>query len=201
MTSLRVGVLGLQGGVAEHGELLKQLGAQVEWIRRPEQLTGPDGVRVDALVLPGGESSVVDKLTRRLELAEPMRQLIVAGLPTLGTCAGLIMLAVQVVDPAPGQQSLGVLDVTVRRNAWGRQTESAEVALSTVWGAASVAFIRAPGIERVGAGVEVLARRDGAVVGVRQGTVTGLAFHPELTGDTLFHRQLLTDAVGLAESA
>ena len=201
MTALRVGVLGLQGGVAEHGELLRQLGAQVEWIRRPEQLTGPDGARVDALVLPGGESSVVDKLTRRLELAGPLRELIVAGLPTLGTCAGLIMLATQIADPAPGQQSLGVLDVTVRRNAWGRQTESAELALSTVWGEVSAAFIRAPGIERVGAGVQVLARRGDAAVGVRKGSITGLAFHPELTGETLFHRRLLADAVGVAASA
>jgi len=196
-----VGVLGLQGGVAEHRRLLESLGVEVAWIRRPDQVIGPDGARIDALVLPGGESSTLDKLTRRLELADPLRELIVSGLPTLGTCAGLIMLAAQITDPAPGQRSLQMLDVTVRRNAWGRQSESAEVVLSTVWGDASVAFIRAPGIERIGAGVEVLARRRDAVVGVRQGSITGLAFHPELTGETLFHRRLLADVRGFAQTA
>lgn len=201
VTVPRVGVLALQGGVAEHRRLLEQLGASVVRVRRPQDLTGPDGARVDALVLPGGESSTIDRLTRMFDLAEPLVELIGAGVPTMGTCAGLIMLAGEIADPAPDQRSLGVVDVTVRRNAWGRQLASAEVVLDTRWGPASVAFIRAPGIERVGADVEVLARYDGAVVAVRQGTITGLAFHPELTGEPLFHQRLLADARGLARTA
>lgn len=187
----RVGVLALQGGVREHAELLGELGASVTYVRTPADLVGADGVRVDALVLPGGESSTIDRLLRIFELFEPLRDAVAAGLPTLGTCAGLITLAATVEDPAPGQRSLGVLDVDVRRNAFGSQVDSAEVALETTLGPASVAFIRAPQVTRVGAGVEVLARREDAVVAVRQGAITGIAFHPELTGEPVFHRALL----------
>ena len=197
----RVGLLALQGGVAEHRRLLEGLGADVALVRRPQDLVGPDGCRVDALVLPGGESSTIDRLTRLFELAEPLRDLIAAGLPTLGTCAGLIMLAREITDPAPGQGSLGVLDVAVRRNAWGRQLASAEVTLATAWGEAKVAFIRAPAVEQIGIGVEVLARHHDHVVAVRQEHIVGLAFHPELTGEPLFHRRLLRDASGLARTA
>ena len=194
MTAPRVGVVALQGGVREHERLLVALGATVVPLRRPEDLAGPDGLRVDAVVLPGGESSAIDRLLRVFGLGEPLRAAIADGLPALGTCAGLILLATDVLDPAPGQGSLGVLDVSVRRNAFGRQLDSAEVHLDTAWGPADVAFVRAPAVERVGPGVEVIARRDDRVVGVRQGLVTGLSFHPELTGEPLFHRRLLADA-------
>jgi len=187
----RVGVLALQGGVREHAELLIGLGASVSYLRTPSDLVGADGVRVDALVLPGGESSTIDRLLRIFGLFEPLRDAVAAGLPTLGTCAGLVLLAKRVLDPAPGQQSLGVLDVDVRRNAFGSQVDSAEVHLDTTLGPAEVAFIRAPRVERVGPGVEVLTRRDDAVVAVRQGPITAISFHPELTGEPLFHRALL----------
>ncbi len=189
--SRTVGVLALQGGVREHAGLLTALGASVSYLRTPADLVGPDGYRVDALVLPGGESSTIDRLLRTFGLFEPLRDAVTAGLPTLGTCAGLVLLAREVLDPAPGQQSLGVMDVAVRRNAFGSQVDSAEVTLDTALGAARVAFIRAPRVERVDEGVDVLATRGDAVVAVRQSAITGVAFHPELTGDTLFHAALL----------
>lgn len=188
---MRVGVLALQGGVREHCVLLAAMGAEPVRIRRPDDLIGPDGLRVDAVVLPGGESSVIDRLIRSVGLHEPLRRTIAGGLPTLATCAGLILLARDVLDGAPGQQSLGVLDVGVRRNAFGSQLASAEVRLSTAWGPADVAFIRAPAIERVGADVQVLAEHAGRVVAVTAGAMIGLACHPELTGEQLFHRRLL----------
>ncbi|WP_416442711.1 pyridoxal 5'-phosphate synthase glutaminase subunit PdxT [Leucobacter sp. HNU] len=123
---LRAGVLALQGGVAEHARMLERLGAEVSLVRRERDLAGPDGPRLDALVLPGGESSTQDRLLRLLDLAEPLRAAISGGLPTLGTCAGLILLAREVLDPAPDQRSLGFLDVAVRRNAFGAQLASAE---------------------------------------------------------------------------
>ncbi len=188
-----VGVLALQGGVREHQLLLDSLGVRVALLRTPADLTGPDGLRVDALVLPGGESSTIDRLLRSFGLFDPLRAAIADGLPTLGTCAGLVLLADRVLDPAPGQQSLAVLDVTVQRNGFGPQVDSAEVDLATTLGPARVAFIRAPRVTGVGRGVEVLARRGDAVVGVRKGSITGISFHPELTGETLFHRRLLAD--------
>ncbi len=192
--SLTVGVLGLQGGVSEHVELLADLGVQTSLLRKPSDLIGADGLRVDALVLPGGESSVIDRLLRTFDLFEPLRGAIVDGLPTLGTCAGLILLATKVVDPAPGQGSLAVLDAAVRRNAFGSQVDSAETELETTDGPVKVAFIRAPRVLDVGPGVSVIARRGESIVGVRQGAITGLAFHPEVTGETRFHRRLLADA-------
>lgn len=196
-----VGVLALQGGVAEHASLLEELGAQVVLVKRPEQLVG-----LDALVLPGGESTTIDRLTRIFGLRQPLIDAIASGLPTLGTCAGLILLAREIEDPAAGQQTLGLLDVTVRRNAFGSQVDSAETELA--WGSAGAdgfgqlteaggqvpvraAFIRAPIVTRVGEGVTVLARHDGQVVGVQQGHLLGISFHPELTGDTTVHEALL----------
>jgi len=196
-----VGLLALQGGVREHRNLLEHLGARVTLIRRPADLAGPDGLRVDAVVLPGGESSTIDTLLRTFGLFDPLRDAIGAGLPTLGTCAGLVLLAREVVDPAPGQQSLGVLDVSVQRNALGPQVDSAEVGLATGLGAVRVAFIRAPVVTRLGVGVETLAVRDGRVVAVRQGVVTGIAFHPELTREPAFHRALLLEAGRSAPAA
>lgn len=145
MNSPRIGVVALQGGVREHVDLLAGLGATTALLRRPDDLVGPDGWRVDALVLPGGESSTIDRLLRVFGLGDPLAAAIADGLPTLGTCAGLIQLAARIEDPAPGQGSLGILDVTVARNAFGRQIDSAEVELATAWGPARVAFIRAPG--------------------------------------------------------
>lgn len=202
-----VGVLALQGGVAEHASLLEKLGAQVVLVKRPEQLEG-----LDALVLPGGESTTIDRLTRIFGLHQPLIDAIAGGLPTLGTCAGLILLAREVEDPSAGQQTLGLLDVTVRRNAFGSQVDSAETELT--WGTTGAdgagqltgaggqvpvraAFIRAPIVTRVGADVTVLARHARQVVGVQQGHLLGISFHPELTGDTTVHRALL----GLASRA
>ena len=186
-----VGLVALQGGVREHRLMLEGLGARVVPLRSGDDLVGPDGVRVDAVLLPGGESSTIDKLLRMFDLFEPLRASIAAGLPALGTCAGLVLLAADVDDRAPGQRSLGLLDVTVRRNALGSQVDSAETELASTLGPLRVAFIRAPIVTRVGPGVDVLARRDEHVVAVRQGTITGIAFHPELTGETVFHRRLL----------
>jgi len=200
--STTVGVLGLQGGVSEHVELLDSLGVRTCLLRSPSDLLGADGLRVDAVVLPGGESSVIDRLLRTFGLFDPLRAAIGAGLPTLGTCAGLILLADKVLDPAPGQQSLAVLDATVRRNAFGSQVDSAEVDLETSDGPVKVAFIRAPQVVATGPAVAVIARRGEAIVGVRQGAITGLAFHPEVTGEARFHRRLIADAgaTALAEA-
>ncbi|GAB2537124.1 pyridoxal 5'-phosphate synthase glutaminase subunit PdxT [Brachybacterium huguangmaarense] len=193
MSPARVGVLAVQGGVREHADLLSGLGADVVLVRRPTQLED-----LDALVLPGGESSTIDRLTRILGLREPLRAAIGEGLPTLGTCAGLILLAETVVDPAPDQQSLGALPVTVRRNAFGRQVDSSEEEIATTLGPVRAAFIRAPQVVEAGEGVEVIARRGGDVedpsapiVGVRAGSLLGISFHPELTGDPTIHRALL----------
>lgn len=188
----RVGVLALQGGVREHIDALASLEALPVPIRRPADLVGPDGVRVDALVLPGGESSVLDRLARIFGLIDPLRDAIEQGLPTLGTCAGLILLARQIKNPAPGQGGLGVLDVAVDRNAFGRQVDSEVAQLQTIWGPVRAAFIRAPRIVRVGQGVIEAARHRGQVVAVEQGNVIGIAFHPELTGDATVHRRLLS---------
>lgn len=184
----RVGVLALQGGVAEHARMLRGLGAEPVLVKRAQELAG-----LDAIVLPGGESSTVDRLLRLFELHEPLRDAVLGGLPTLGTCAGLILLSSAIEDPAPGQQTLQVLDVTVSRNAFGPQTASEEVVLA--WGddgaTVRAAFIRAPIVTRVGEGVEVLARHRGVVVAVASGNVVGISFHPELTGETTVHEHLL----------
>lgn len=194
--SATVGVLALQGGVREHRDLLEGLGARVTLVRQPGDLVGPDGPRLDALVLPGGESSTIDKLLQIFDLFDVLRATIGAGLPTLGTCAGLVLLADEVLDPAPGQRSLKALDVTVRRNAFGPQVNSACAGVKTTLGRVQVAFIRAPVVTRLGPGVEVLAVHSGKVVGVRQGCVTGISFHPELTGESAFHSALLATAAG-----
>ena len=196
-----VGVLALQGGVREHVRLLDELGARTTLVRVPSDLEGPDGLRVDSLVLPGGESSTIDRLLRGFGTFDPLREAVAAGLPTLGTCAGLVLLAREVLDAAPGQRSLGLLDVAVRRNAFGPQVDSAEVELDTTLGPARVAFIRAPSVESTGPQVEVLARHRQSIVAVRQGVVTGIAFHPELTGEPLFHRALLAFGRGPRGSA
>ncbi|MGO2746472.1 pyridoxal 5'-phosphate synthase glutaminase subunit PdxT [Microbacterium sp.] len=192
--SPRVGILALQGDVREHEHVLQGLGADTVRVRRPEELNA-----VDALVIPGGESTVIDKLSRAFGLREPIRSAMRDGMPMLGTCAGLIMLADTVTDAVGGQETFGGLDVTVQRNAFGRQTESFEVELDVpVLGAPPVraAFIRGPVITDVGPGATILAAlADGRVVAVEQGVLFGLSFHPEITGETRFHERLLAAAM------
>jgi pyridoxal 5'-phosphate synthase pdxT subunit len=186
----RVGVLALQGDVREHLAVLARLGAEAVPVRREAELAAVDG-----LVIPGGESSVMDKLSRITGLREPLRERIAAGLPVFGTCAGLIMLADDLLDAIEGQRTLGGLDATVRRNAFGRQNDSFEADLDVPeLGAPAVhaVFIRAPAVERVGPGVRVLATApDGRAVAIEQGALLGTAFHPEATGETRFHERLL----------
>ncbi|MCP2030815.1 5'-phosphate synthase pdxT subunit [Okibacterium sp. HSC-33S16] len=185
-----VGVLALQGDFREHANVLRGLGADVTLVRRPEELAAVDG-----LVIPGGESSVMDKLSRTFGLAEPLKEAIDAGLPVYGTCAGLIMLADTIVDGIRGQRSLGGLDVAVRRNAFGSQGDSFETDLDVPalgWHPLHAVFIRAPIVESVGPRAKPLAAlTDGRVVAVEQGNLLGTSFHPEVTGDTRFHEYFL----------
>ena len=185
-----VGVLALQGDFREHLAVLGALGADARPIRRPEEIA-----EIDGLVIPGGESSVIDKLSRMFGLADPLKAAIAAGLPVYGTCAGLIMLADDILDSITGQQGLGGFDIAVRRNAFGSQVDSFETDLDIpVLGDPPVhaVFIRAPVVESVGADVEVLAALDdGRIVAVQQGNLLGTSFHPEMTGETRFHKHFL----------
>jgi 5'-phosphate synthase pdxT subunit len=182
-----IGVLALQGDFREHLAVFESLGVDAVSVRRPEDLE-----RVSGLVIPGGESSVMDKLSRLFGLAEPLKAAVASGLPVYGTCAGLIMLADSVRDAIDGQQTIGGLDVVVRRNAFGSQLESFETDLEVpALGDEPVhaVFIRAPVVENVGAAVTVLsALDDGRIVAVEQGNLLGTSFHPEITGETRFHR-------------
>ena len=188
--SAPVGVLALQGDFREHLAVIRSLGAEAVAVRRPEELESIGG-----LVIPGGESSVMDKLSRMFGLAEPLKAAIAGGLPVYGTCAGLIMIANTLEDAIPGQQSLGGLDVVVRRNAFGSQLDSFETDIDIpVLGEPAVhaVFIRAPVVESVGDGVTVLGQiADGRIVAVEQGSLLGTSFHPEMTGDTRFHEYFL----------
>jgi 5'-phosphate synthase pdxT subunit len=190
-----IGVLALQGDVREHLAALAECGARAVPVRRPGELDA-----VDALVLPGGESTTMSRLLETFELLEPVRSRIAGGMPVYGSCAGMILLATEVLDGRPDQRQLGGLDVVVRRNAFGRQVDSFETDLAVTGvdgGPVHAVFIRAPWVESVGPGVEVLAtvpRRpeagaaEGRIVAVRQGMVLATAFHPELTGDVRVHR-------------
>jgi 5'-phosphate synthase pdxT subunit len=182
----RVGVLALQGDFREHLRLFDSLGVDSVSVKTPEQLS-----EVDALVIPGGESTTIGKMATRFGLIEPLREHIDGGLPTYGTCAGLILLAGAVTE---GDQPLiGALDVVVRRNAFGRQNESfeADVEVDGLDEPFHAVFIRAPWVEKVGSEVEVLADVDEHPVMVRQGSILATSFHPELTGDARIHRMLL----------
>jgi len=187
----KVGVLALQGDFREHLAVLRGLGADAQPVRRESELA-----EIDGLVIPGGESSVMDKLTRNFGLAEPLKAAIADGLPVYGTCAGLIMLADRVLDAIEGQQSLGGLDVAVRRNAFGNQLDSFETDLAIPeLGESPVhaVFIRAPIVERVGDKARPMSvLTDGRVVAVEQGNLLGTSFHPEITGDTRFHEYFLS---------
>lgn len=218
-----VGVLALQGGVEEHIAVLESLGAATRRVRLQQDLDGLDGI-----ILPGGESSTIDKLARSFGVAEPLRRAVDGGLPVLATCAGLIYSARELENPAPGQQTLGLIDVTVRRNAFGNQRFSEERTVPVAMEgqrsgeplAIEASFIRAPIVTRAGEGVEVIAtvplpasdievsgEGSGAgartrpaagrevIVGVRQGCVTALSFHPEENGDSRLHAAWLATFV------
>jgi 5'-phosphate synthase pdxT subunit len=184
---ITVGVLALQGDVREHLRALTESGAQARPVRRPEELA-----EVDGLVIPGGESTTISRLAAELGMLEPVRDRIKRGMPTYGSCAGMIMLADQVLDGRPDQRGFGGIDMTVRRNAFGRQVDSFETTLDLDGvGEVPAVFIRAPWVERVGEGVRALGRAAGRIVAVRQGNLLATAFHPELTGDLRIHRLFL----------
>lgn len=189
-----VGVLALQGDVREHLTVLTGLGAIARAVRRPEELAGVHG-----LVIPGGESTTMSRLLDVFELREPLAERLRDGLPCYGSCAGMIMLATRILDGRPDQRPLGALDITVRRNAFGRQVDSFETELDVTdlpGGRLRAVFIRAPWVESVGPGVRVLASvpapagagdADRHPVAVRQGTALATSFHPEITGDHRMH--------------
>jgi len=182
---MRVGVLALQGDFREHLFALEECGVQATIVRRPSELTA-----VDALVLPGGESTAIANLAGSFGLFEPLKSRIVSGMPVYGSCAGMILLADRVLDAASGQETFGGLDITVRRNAFGRQVDSFETDLAfngITNPPIRAVFIRAPWVESVGPTVEVLATYEHAVA-VRQGALLATSFHPELTGDNRIHR-------------
>ena len=182
---MRVGVLALQGDFREHLFALEECGVNASIVRRPSELAS-----VDALVLPGGESTAIAKLARSFEIFEPLKSRIASGMPAYGSCAGMILLADRVLDAAVGQETFGGLDITVRRNAFGSQVDSFETDLEfsgITNPRLRAVFIRAPWVESVGPAVEVLAKLEHAVA-VRQGALLATSFHPELTGDNRIHR-------------
>lgn len=187
---MKVGVLALQGAFIEHKNVLARLGVPSVEVRLPEHLEGLDG-----LIIPGGESTTMGLLAQKWGLLEPLRAFARSGRPIWGTCAGMILLAKEIVDGVPGQPALELMDITVRRNAFGRQVDSFEADLEIpALGDPPfhAVFIRAPVIERVGDEVDVLASlEDGTAVAVRQGNLLATAFHPELTADVRFHRYFL----------
>ena len=192
MTAPTVGVFALQGDVREHLRMLTHLGVRATAVRRQSELDACDG-----LVIPGGESTTISKLAALFGLLEPLRARVRDGMPVYGSCAGMIMLADKILDPRSGQETVGGIDMIVRRNAFGRQNESFEaaVAVKGVEGnPVEGVFIRAPWVESVGARVEVLAEHDGHIVAVRQGNALATSFHPELTGDHRVH-SLFVDMV------
>jgi 5'-phosphate synthase pdxT subunit len=188
---MKIGVLALQGAFREHREVLDALGVDAVEVRTPQHLGA-----VSALILPGGESTTVTKLLDTSGLREPLQAALADGLPVLGTCAGLIVLAREVLDGRPDQAPLGAIDVTARRNAYGRQVDSFEAALEIrgLGGAPFPGvFIRAPVIEAVGPAVEVLAEHEGLPTLAREGVVWVCTFHPELSGDLRLHERFLQE--------
>ena len=188
-----IGVFALQGDVREHLQMLAGLGVEAVPVRRPAELDACHG-----LVLPGGESTTMAKLARTFGLFDPLRRAIASGLPTFGTCAGMIMLADRIEDGTADQETLGGLDITVRRNAFGRQVDSFEGDLdfAGLEDPVHAVFIRAPWVEEVGDDVEVLARVEhgpaaGRIVAVRQGPLMATSFHPEVGGDSRIHAQFV----------
>jgi 5'-phosphate synthase pdxT subunit len=191
----RIGVLALQGDFREHAISLRDAGAvSISFVKNPQDLQ-----TIDALLIPGGESTAMSKLAKAFEVLEPIRDLIAKGMPVYGSCAGMIMLASKLVDGNSDQETFGGLDITVRRNAFGRQVDSFEAQLHApeiADGEFNAVFIRAPWVEDFSSDVEVLARIEsgqhkGAVVAVKQGNVIASSFHPELTNDLRFHRYFI----------
>ncbi|OSC74957.1 pyridoxal 5'-phosphate synthase glutaminase subunit PdxT [Streptomyces sp. BF-3] len=180
-----IGVLALQGDVREHLIALASADALARPVRRPEELA-----EVDGLVIPGGESTTMSKLAVLFGMMEPLRERVRAGMPVYGTCAGMILLAEKILDPRSGQETVGGIDMIVRRNAFGRQNESFEAAVEVAGiegGPVEGVFIRAPWVESVGAEAEVIAEHGGHIVAVRRRNVLATSFHPELTGDHRVH--------------
>jgi 5'-phosphate synthase pdxT subunit len=186
-----IGVLALQGDVREHLGALEQAGANAVPVRRLAEIEAVDG-----LVIPGGESTTLWRLAVAFELFEPLRKLIAAGLPAFGSCAGMIMLADRLVDGVEGQETLGGIDMTVRRNAFGRQVDSFERQVTLDGEPFHAVFIRAPWVERAGPGVCVLGEDDGRIIAVRQGALLATAFHPELTPDRRIHELFVSMVKG-----
>lgn len=188
---MKIGVLALQGAFIEHKKILANIGVEPVEVRLPKHLEGLDG-----LIIPGGESTTIGKVAEQWGLLEPIRVFAQSGRPLWGTCAGMILMAKEVVDGLPGQPLLGLMDIVVRRNAFGRQVNSFEADLKV----AAVGkppfhavFIRAPFIEQIGKEVEILTQlEDGTIVAAQQGNLLVTAFHPELTSDDRFHRYFLT---------
>ena len=198
MNAPRVGVLGLQGDTREHLAALGEAGAEASIVRRRAELD-----TVDALVIPGGESTTMSLLLGEFGLLDPLRERLAGGMPAYGSCAGMILLAAEILDAgAPGREAhaLGAIDMTVRRNAFGRQVDSFEgdIDVRGLDGPVRAVFIRAPWVERVGPEVEVLARAGDHIVAVRQGRVLATAFHPEVTGDRRVHRLFVEMVSGQA---
>ena len=198
MNAVRIGVLALQGDTREHLAALRDSGVSAVPVRRRDELDA-----VDALVIPGGESTTMSHLLRELDLLEPLRKRLADGLPAYGACAGMILLASEILDAGAGGREavpLGGIDMTVRRNAFGRQVDSFEgdVEFTGFDKPVHAVFIRAPWVERVGEGVQVLARAAGHAVAVRQGGVLATAFHPEMTGDRRVHRLFVDIVTGEA---
>jgi 5'-phosphate synthase pdxT subunit len=189
-----VGVLALQGASALHVEVLTRLGVDAHEVR-----TAADLDAVDALVVPGGESTTISRLLEVNDLFDPLRERLDSGMPALGTCAGMILLASAILDGRPDQRPLGAIDIDVRRNAFGRQIDSfeADLPVAGLEDPLHAVFIRAPLVERVGPGVEVLASVEGRAVCCRQGPVVVSSFHPELSGDPRLHQLFLATAAAV----
>ena len=184
---MRVGVFALQGDVREHLQLLTSLGVESIEVRNAQQLA-----TVDGLIIPGGESTTISKLIDIFGLRDALLDYISSGNPVYGTCAGMIMLASEVLDAASGQQSLKAMDISVRRNAFGSQLDSFESSIEFAGETVDAAFIRAPIVERVGDQVQVLSKlSSGAIIAVRQGNLLATSFHPELTGNSAVHEYFL----------
>ena len=185
--NMQVGVLALQGAFAAHSDCLSSIGVQSIEVRNPEQLSS-----VDALLMPGGESSTMSQLLESSGLFDPISSRIADGMPVFGTCAGMILLASEILDGRSDQRSFSAIDISVRRNAFGRQVDSFEATINSSVGDFHGVFIRAPRIERVGDDVEILGSIDGEPVLVRQGNVLAASFHPELSNDARLHEYFVS---------
>jgi pyridoxal 5'-phosphate synthase pdxT subunit len=196
-----IGVLALQGDVREHVNALEDAGARAVLVRRLAEIEAVDG-----LLIPGGESTTLWRLTTAFDLLDPLRKLIASGLPAFGSCAGMIMLAERLEDGVDGQQTFGGIDMTVRRNAFGRQVDSFErdVTLRLAGGAGAegeqfhAVFIRAPWVERAGPEVDVIGEDEGRIIAVRQGVLLATSFHPELTPDRRIHKLFVSMVKGMS---